>query len=151
MADAKLQIRPVTADDHAAWLPLWQGYQRFYHAEVPAETSAVTWQRFLDPVEPVNAALAWRDGQAIGLVHWIFHRSCWTVGDYCYLQDLYVAESIRGAGVGRALIEQVYAAAQAAGANRVHWLTQEDNAQARLLYERIASCSGFIQYRHLFT
>lgn len=151
MPQSDLQIRPVTAADHAAWLPLWQAYQRFYQAEIPAETSAVTWQRFLDPAEPIHAALAWRDGQAIGLVHWIFHRSCWTVGDYCYLQDLYVAEAIRGGGVGRALIEQVYAAAQAAGASRVHWLTQEDNAQARLLYERIASRSGFIQYRHLFT
>lgn len=146
-----LQIRPITAADHAAWLPLWQGYQRFYNAEIAAEVSAVTWQRFLDPSEPMHAALAWQDDVAVGLVHWIFHRSCWTVSDYCYLQDLYVAETVRGGGVGRALIEQVYAAAQAYGANRVHWLTQEDNAQARQLYDRIASRSGFIQYRQLFS
>lgn len=146
-----LDIRPVTAADHAAWLPLWQGYQRFYHSDIPEAVSAITWQRFLDPAEPMHAALAWRDGVAIGLVHWIFHRSCWTTGDYCYLQDLYVADDVRGGGVGRALIEHVYAEAQAAGASRVHWLTQEDNTQARLLYERIASRSGFIQYRHLFS
>lgn len=144
-----VQIRPVGAADQAAWLPLWQAYQRFYQAEIPAATSAVTWQRFLDPAEPMHAALAWRDGEAIGLVHWIFHRSCWTVGDYCYLQDLFVAESVRGGGLGRALIEHVYAQARQAGASRVHWLTQEHNAQARLLYERIASRSGFIQYRQL--
>ena len=146
-----LQIRPVSAADHAAWLPLWQGYQRFYNAEIASEVSTLTWQRFLDPTEPMFAALAWQDGVAVGLVHWIFHRSCWTVSDYCYLQDLYVAETVRGGGVGRALIEQVYAAAQAYGANRVHWLTQEDNAQARQLYDRIASRSGFIQYRQLFS
>lgn len=146
-----LQIRLATAADHAAWLPLWQGYQRFYNADIAPEISALTWQRFLDSAEPMFAALAWQDGVAVGLVHWIFHRSCWTVSDYCYLQDLYVAEIVRGGGVGRALIEQVYAAAQAAGANRVHWLTQEDNAQARLLYDRIASRSGFIQYRQLFS
>lgn len=145
-----LQIRPVTAADHAAWLPLWQGYQRFYQTEIPAEVSAVTWQRFLDPSEPMHAALAWQDDVAIGLVHWIFHRSCWTTGDYCYLQDLFVDKAVRSGGHGRALIEHVYAAAQAAGASRVHWLTQEDNAQARQLYDRIASRSGFIQYRHLF-
>ncbi|PYC29300.1 GNAT family N-acetyltransferase [Pseudomonas alcaligenes] len=144
-----VQIRPVGAADQAAWLPLWQAYQRFYQAEIPAATSAVTWQRFLDPAEPMHAALAWRDGEAIGLVHWIFHRSCWTVGDYCYLQDLFVAEGVRGGGLGRALIEHVYAQARQAGASRVHWLTQEHNAQARLLYERIASRSGFIQYRQL--
>lgn len=145
-----LEIRPVTAADHAAWLPLWQAYQRFYHSAIPAEVSAVTWQRFLDSSEPMHAALAWQDGVAIGLVHWIFHRSCWTDGDYCYLQDLFVDKAVRSGGHGRALIEHVYAAAQAAGASRVHWLTQEDNAQARLLYDRIASRSGFIQYRHLF-
>ena len=147
---SNLQIRPISAADHAAWLPLWQGYQRFYQAEIAPEVSALTWQRFLDPAEPMFAALAWQDEVAVGLVHGIFHRSCWTSGDYCYLQDLFVAGEVRGAGVGRALIEYVYAHAQAAGANRVHWLTQEDNAQARLLYERIADRSGFIQYRHLF-
>ena len=146
-----IEIRPIVAADHQAWLPLWQGYQRFYNADIAPEVSALTWQRFLDPAEPMFAALAWQDGVAVGLVHWIFHRSCWTVSDYCYLQDLYVAETVRGGGVGRALIEQVYAAAQAHGANRVHWLTQEDNAQARQLYDRIASRSGFIQYRQLFS
>lgn len=145
-----LEIRPLTAADHAAWLPLWQGYQRFYQAEIPAETSAVTWQRFLDPAEPMHAALAWQDGVAVGLVHFIYHRSCWTIGDYCYLQDLYVAENTRGAGIGRALIEYVYATARDAGASRVHWLTQETNYTGRQLYDRIADRSGFIQYRKLF-
>lgn len=145
-----LEIRPVGADDHAAWLPLWHGYQRFYQTEIPAATSALTWQRFLDLAEPMHAALAWLDGQAVGLVHFIYHRSCWTEGDYCYLQDLYVAEKTRGSGIGAALIEHVYAQARAAGASRVHWLTQETNYRGRQLYDRIADRSGFIQYRKLF-
>lgn len=91
-----LQIRPVGAGHHAAWLPLWEGYQRFYKTEIAAATSDATWQRFLDADEPMNAALAWLDERAVGLVHWIYHRSCWTVGDYCYLQDLFVAEGLRG-------------------------------------------------------
>ena len=64
-----LDIRPITAADHAAWLPLWQGYQRFYNATIAEETSVLTWQRFLDPAEPMHAALAWQDGEAVGLVH----------------------------------------------------------------------------------
>lgn len=149
MSRTPLEIRPLGPADHAAWLPLWQAYQRFYNAEIPAATSAVTWQRFLDPAEPMHAALAWRDGAAVGLVHWIFHRSCWTVGDYCYLQDLFVAEDQRGAGIGRALIGHVNAAARAADASRVHWLTQETNYAGRQLYDRLAERSGFIQYRQL--
>ncbi|MBH9394580.1 GNAT family N-acetyltransferase [Pseudomonas aeruginosa] len=143
------QIRPVGAADHAAWLPLWEGYQRFYRTEIAAATSDATWQRFLDADEPMNAALAWLDGRAVGLVHWIYHRSCWTLGDYCYLQDLFVAEGLRGEGVGRRLIEHVYAAAGAAGCSRVHWLTHESNSDAMKLYERIADKSGFLQYRRI--
>lgn len=58
-----------------------------------------------------------------------------------------MAEGTRGKGIGRALIEHVYAPASAAGASRVHWLTQETNYAGRMLYDRIAERSGFIQYR----
>jgi GNAT superfamily N-acetyltransferase len=142
-----LEIRPVTAADHAAWLPLWQAYLHFYESELPAETTASTWQRFLDPVEPTHAALAWRDGQAVGLVQWIFHRSNWLVSHSCYLQDLFVRSDVRGGGVGRQLIEHVYAQAQNAGSTCVHWLTHETNHTAMQLYDRIAERSGFVQYR----
>lgn len=147
---AAVLVRPVRATDHAAWLPLWQGYQTFYQTRIADEVTALTWQRFLDPAEPMRAAVAEQDGRLVGIVHTIDHRSCWTAGDYCYLQDLYVADGVRGGGVGRALIEHVYAEAEARGCSRVHWLTQEGNAQARQLYDRIAQRSGFIQYRHLF-
>jgi GNAT superfamily N-acetyltransferase len=142
-----LVLRAVTEADHDAWMPLWQGYQAFYKVDIPAETTAVTWRRLLDPAEPMHAVLAWQGDRAVGLVHWIYHRSCWTVGDYCYLNDLFAAPDARGAGVGRALIEHVYAAAAAAGCSRVYWLTHETNEVAMRLYDRIAERSGFVQYR----
>lgn len=145
-----IEIRPVTPADHSVWLPLWQGYLHFYQSELPAEVSAMTWQRFLDPSEPTHAALAWRDGQAVGLVQWIFHRSNWSLEHSCYLQDLFVGADQRGGGLGRRLIEHVYTQAQAAGCSRVHWLTQETNYPGRQLYDRIAERSGFIQYRKQF-
>lgn len=144
-----VEIRPVVAADHEAWLPLWQGYQRFYMTDIPAEASAATWRRFLDAAEPMGAALAWQGEQAIGLVHWVMHRSTWTLGDYCYLQDLFVARGQRSSGVGRRLIQHVYEQAREAGCSRVHWLTHESNSQAKLLYERIGERSGFVQYRKL--
>jgi GNAT superfamily N-acetyltransferase len=142
-------VRPISLSDHDHWLLLWQGYQRFYNTDIPATTTQTTWQRLLDANEPMHAAIAWQDERAVGLVHWIYHRSCWTVSNYCYLQDLFVDINLRGGGVGRALIESVYAHAQHEGASRVYWLTQEDNARARQLYDRIAQHSGFVQYRHL--
>ena len=141
------EIRPATAADFDVWLPLWKGYQDFYRVDIADAVTRNTWDRLLDPAEPMHVALAYDGGKAIGMVHWIFHRSTWTAGDYCYLQDLYVTPEARGTGAGRKLIEHVYAQAAANNAARVYWLTHETNATAMQLYDRIADRSGFIQYR----
>lgn len=141
------RIAPLAPADFEEWLPLWRGYQTFYEVDIPAETTKVTFARLTDASEPMGAFLARDDsGRAIGMVHWILHRSCWTTGDYCYLQDLFVAPDIRGGGVGRKLIEAVYEVAQNHGCSRVHWLTQFTNERAMVLYDKIATRSGFLQY-----
>lgn len=142
-----VQIRPVTAEDKAAWLPLWKAYLTFYKTQLADAVSESTWKRFLDPNETTNAALAWKDGKAVGMVHYIYHRSNWSVENSCYLQDLLVVAEERGTGLGRKLIEFVYTDAKAAGAAKVHWLTHETNATAIQLYERIAERPGYIQFR----
>ena len=143
-------VKPVGADERAAWEPLWAGYLTFYKTSVPTSTSDVTWSRFHDPAEPMHLLGAYVDGKLTGIVQYLFHRSTWTPGNYCYLQDLFVDDSARGLGLGRALIEAVYAKAREAGASRVHWLTHETNAQARILYDQVADRPGFIQYRKIF-
>jgi GNAT superfamily N-acetyltransferase len=142
-------VSPFESPDFQRWLPLWRGYQEFYRVDIPNETTEETWRRMMDPGEPMWGALARVDGRAVGLVHWIFHRSCWTVGNNTYLQDLFVDPEQRGGGVGRALIEHVYGEAHNAGSPRVYWLTHETNAEAIRLYDRVAERSGFIQYRKM--
>lgn len=144
-----MQVRPARPDDFAQWLPLWKGYQDFYRVNIPAAVTELTWRRFHDPAEPMYCAVVELDGKLAGLVHYLFHRSCWTARDYCYLQDLFTSVEARGKGVGRTLIEHVYAKAADAKAARVYWLTQENNRQAMLLYDRIAEKSGFLQYRKI--
>jgi GNAT superfamily N-acetyltransferase len=150
MAAPDIVIRPVGIDEHAAWQPLWKGYLDFYKTSVPQEVYDTTWARLHDPSEPMGLLGAYVDGKLLGIVHYLYHRSCWTIGDYCYLQDLFVREEARKLGLGRALIEAVYAKARADGASRVHWLTHETNATARALYDTLADRPGFIQYRKLF-
>lgn len=149
MAKPEVLVREIAASERATWEPLWQGYLQFYEASQAPDATDETWRRIHDPKEPMFALGAEVDGKLLGIVHYLFHRSFWTTGDYVYLQDLFVAKETRGLGLGRALIEAVYERAKAAGASRVHWLTQEGNAQARLLYDNIADSSGFIQYRKL--
>lgn len=144
-----VEIRAIDNQDFDLWLPLWKSYQRFYEVEIPESVTLTTWRRFLDPGEPMYAALAMSGEQALGLVHSIYHRSTWATGDYCYLQDLFVADHARGGGIGRSLIEHVYAEARRRKVSRVHWLTHESNHDGMQLYDRIADRSGFIQYRKL--
>jgi GNAT superfamily N-acetyltransferase len=124
---------------------LWQAYLTFYETALPEATTIQTFARLLDPAQPMGGFIARDDsGMARGIVHWIDHRSCWTPGDYCYLQDLYVDSDLRGRGVGAALIETVSCAALRPGCSRVYWITHETNAVAPGLYNKVAERSGFI-------
>ena len=143
-------IRALKPQDRAAWELLWLGYQRFYQVDLTAAVTDTTFARFFDGLEPVHALVAEQGGELLGFTHYLFHRSTWLAGPTCYLQDLYTADAARGKGVARALIEAVYQRAEQAGASRVYWNTHEDNTTARALYDKVATRSGFIQYRKLF-
>ncbi len=143
-------IRPLKPADRAGWEPLWQGYLRFYETRLAAEVTDLTFARLTGGADPMGGLVAEASGSLVGIAHWITHRSCWTAGDYCYLQDLFVAPAHRGAGIGRALIEAVSDKARGLGCARVHWLTHETNTNAMRLYDSIAERSGFVQYRRIF-
>jgi GNAT superfamily N-acetyltransferase len=133
------------------WLPLWNGYNAFYGRSgptaLPDEITQVTWARFFDAYEPVCAMVAEDEGQLVGFVHYIFHRSTISIAPTCYLQDLFTRESARGRGIGRALINAVYEQATLAGVPRVYWQTHESNSTAMKLYDQVAKRSGFVVYR----
>lgn len=143
-----IEIRALTEQDEAVWRELWTGYLEFYESQVDEAVYQSTFQRMLTAAEyEPNALLAWDGDKAVGLVHFMFHRHCWRIENVCYLQDLFVDPSVRGKGVGRALIEAVYAAADNAGCPVVYWNTADDNHTARLLYDRIARKTQFIKYQ----
>ena len=143
-----LTIRPLAATDEPAWRALWTAYLGFYESEVGPEVYPATFARLLgDDPRDYSCLIAEQDGTPIGLAHYLFHRHNWKVEDVCYLQDLYVSEAARGTGAGRALIEAVYAAADAAGAPSVYWMTRQGNGNARRLYDRIATPTDFMKYQ----
>ena len=141
-------IREARAADRAQWDDLWAGYLNFDESTLAPDVTDTTWRRLLDPNEPMQALVAEDErGALIGFTHVVFHRGTWSVGDFCYLEDLFVAPTARKQGAARALIEAVYALADQRGAGRVYWLTHESNTTARALYDQVAQNRGFIQYR----
>ncbi len=149
---AELSVRPLAAADEPDWERLWTLYLEFYETSVPEIVYRTTFSRMLsgEPNE-YRCLVATRGGRVIGIAHYLFHRHCWSVEDVCYLQDLFVDKPQRGTGVGRALVEAVYAAADAAGCPAVYWTTQTFNTVARRLYDRIGEVTPFVKYQRVLS
>ena len=143
---SRTEIRPVEERDRSDWDALWRAYFEFYGPERPVEQYDATWQRVMDPSEPMHSLVAVSGGEHTGLVNFLYHGTFWDAGDKCYLQDLYVAPPARGAGVGGDLIRAVGRHASDCGSSGVYWLTAADNRTARRLYDRVASLSPFVKY-----
>lgn len=148
MTSQDLIIRPLTAKDETEWRRLWAGYLDYYETTLPETVYASSFERMLgDNDRDFNGLVAELDGKLVGLTHYLFHRHGWKIEDTCYLQDLYADPAVRGRGIGRALINAVYAAADDAGAPNVYWLTQDFNKAARRLYDDVAVLTPFIKYQ----
>ncbi len=141
-----IEVGPLRPEDRVAWEELARGYKAFYETEEPDERYDQTWRRLLSD-EDLHGIGARLDGRLVGITHYLFHATFWSA-DSCYLQDLFVGEAARGQGAARALIEEVANASRKRGAARLYWLTRQDNAPARALYDTVARFKGFIRYDH---
>ncbi len=140
-------VRPLRADDRPDWAEMWHDYLVFYETSVEDSVYETTFARLLgDDPQDFSCLIAEANGRPVGFTHYLFHRHAWKVENVCYLQDLFARPATRGTGVGRALIEAVYATADEAGAPSVYWLTQDFNETARKLYDRIGVLTPFIRY-----
>ncbi|MGI4858544.1 MAG: GNAT family N-acetyltransferase [Janthinobacterium lividum] len=149
--ETAILVRSVERRDQAAWRVLWDGYNAFHgrsgDTALSEETVLTTWDRFFDGYEPVHCLIAESAGRVVGLAHYLFHRSTIRIGPSCYLQDLFVTETARGTGAGRALLEAASARAKAGGAMRLYWQTRNTNTAAMRLYDSLADASDVVTYR----
>ena len=144
----KICIQPLTEISYHEWMPLWEAYQAFYSVQLSDAINRLTWQRLSQSkYEQMYGFAALINQKVVGIVHVVEHESCWTLQPYAYLQDLYTAESLRGRGIARELIEHVKTYTQQRQCDRVYWLTHESNELAQKLYDQVAKKTGFIQYR----
>ncbi len=144
-----ISINSLGPQDYQEWVVLWQGYLNFYQLRLSDEVTAKTWERLNDPLIDMHGICARTETtEIVGIAHFLFHPVTWSLSDRCYLEDLFVAETSRGAGIGTALIEAVYQAGRQRNADQVYWLTAQDNAAARRLYDRVGQLTPFIKYRN---
>jgi GNAT superfamily N-acetyltransferase len=127
--------------------PLWEGYLRFYRAELSEEITRHTFARLIGGEGEMFGLLA-RDetGEGVGLAHCVIHSTTWSSQPSCYLEDLYVSPAARGGDLGRALLEEAKRQSVVRGAGRLYWHTQEYNGRARSLYDLVGRSTSFIVY-----
>jgi GNAT superfamily N-acetyltransferase len=144
-----VRVRRLREEDRQAWEELWEGYLRFYRAEIAAEVTEYTFSRLCGgDGGMLGLVAAGDDDRPVGLAHLVFHPATWSAGGYCYLEDLFVRRDVRGGEIARGLFDAVYAAARERGADRVYWHTQQYNGAARSLYDTVGHLTSFIVYEH---
>lgn len=141
-----LEIRDARAGDLEAWLPLWRGYCDFYRVEIAPDITMSTWARILDPMNVLTARVALADGRLLGFAHHHTHLTTWDRRPTCYLEDLFVDPLARGAGIARALLDDLVALGRERDWASIYWITAEGNATARKLYDSYVGRDEFVRY-----
>lgn len=141
------EIRTAGDDDFFGWLPLFAAYCEFYETELDDAKALIVWNWIRDESDALQAALAVDDdGRPVGLAHYRVVPDSLHATRGMYLDDLYVDESARSGGIGRALIEFVHARSLEVGTGGVSWITAADNAPAQRLYAELARKTNWVTY-----
>jgi len=138
------EFREIDVED---WRRLWAGYNDFYETAVPADVTEYTLRRLLDPKSALIGRIAEKDGRVAGFSISVLHDSTWTLSQTCYLEDLFVDPTLRGGGVGRALIQDLIDLGRMRGWSQLYWLTRANNERARRLYDSFVEADAFVRYR----
>jgi len=133
-------IRPARPGDEQALFTLIGELAKYERLEHVVRGSASELAEHLFGARPAAEALiAEIDGRAVGFALFFSTYSTFLTRPGLYLEDLFVLESQRRSGIGRALIESVENIAKARGAGRLEWSVLDWNADAIAFYEKLGA------------
>ena len=145
---SRVDVRPIHRQELEELLPLVAGYQRFYGAEPEVELNRRFFSRFLHPSEQGLLLGAWVNGALAGFatLYWFFSST--KAADSVLMNDLFVREDVRGAGIGKALIQSALDEARRRGAAHLEWYTGPDNLAAQRLYDSLPGATRTTWYAY---
>jgi ribosomal protein S18 acetylase RimI-like enzyme len=133
------------ADEADAVARLLIGFRDYYgRSEPPDETFHAGVARLItEPATEYLLAAAQGDAVAAGVCQLRYRHSLWTAKEDCWLEDLFVAERARRAGLGEALVACAIDRARARGCGRIELDVSQSNAAAWALYERMGFSADY--------
>ena len=143
-------VRRARIDERVEWEKLWLAYLTFYKTELAESLTDLLWQRIHDCQHETRCYVVENHSTAslVGFAHYFPHTDTWSALPVVYLNDLFLHPNSRGAGLGRALIQQIVADGKESGWGEIYWHTAEKNHQARILYDKVTGgADGFVSYR----
>lgn len=145
-ASATMIVRPVAPEDESRWRELFRGYREFYHLPESEDIVSRVWGWLMDSEHECQGLVAEANGRIVAIADFRrFSRpSTGSVG--LWLDDLFTDPEARGTGSGRALIAALQEIAAAEGRSVVRWITADDNAQAQVLYDKVATKTTWVTY-----
>jgi GNAT superfamily N-acetyltransferase len=139
-------IRPPGEADRAGWDRLYAAYAEFYRAEQTPAMRDRVWGWLHDPAHGTEGLVAEAGGALVGLAHFRPYARALAASTGGFLDDLFVTPEARGTGVAEALIRAVAEEGRRRGWTVLRWITAEDNARARRLYDRLAKATPWVTY-----
>jgi len=131
-----ISVKALTIDDRMGWESLWQGYQNHLRSRLPDSVVGETWLKLMDARVPLYGLAGFIDTYRMaGIIHYSFSPSSWSKGPMCQIQDLYVGNELRGQGVGHALIDGAFIAADKEKCSQVFWHLNRSDFRAKLLLD----------------
>lgn len=143
---ARVVVRDVAPQDLATWRELYRGYRDFYRVEHSDAAIETVWSWLQDPLHETRGLVALVDGVPQGIAHYRTFARPLSASHGIYLDDLFTSDRARGHGVGSALLARLAEIARDEGATVVRWITADDNATARSLYDRVAKQTPWVTY-----
>jgi ribosomal protein S18 acetylase RimI-like enzyme len=143
------EVRDVELADHAEWQRMWLANCAHYNVSIPAADSGELWRRIMDPEYPVGALVSGAsagESPLVGFANYVLRPHTFSSRMVCYLEDLWVDPSARGAGWGQKFIDALTVRGRAQGWRRIYRHTEADNLAARRLYDRVSQLTNYVRY-----
>ena len=134
------EIRQAEEDDVPEILVLIKALAEYEHlADEVVVTEELLKITLFGINSPVEVQIAYNKNQTLGFALYFRTFSTFLGRPGIYLEDLYVRESVRGKGVGEALLRRTAKRAREIGGGRLEWSVLNWNEPAIKFYKRMGA------------